>query len=368
MSEAEMLMNHERISASCCAVLSRLMLEPDEGTGLSEIPDTTSRFNEQDWERFESLAAMHHVVVRALPRLQTLLLRSGQEETVAYLAAALKKERARITNAMSFMMPICQSLEQAGNILVIKSLDHWPDLGSDLDLYTDAEPADVIAIMSDHLHARVQKRSWGDRLANKWNFAVPGLPELVEIHVGRLGQMGEQRVIGESLVARAAPLKLGGHTFRVPAPEDRIVISTLQRMFRHFYIRLCDIVEIAQLIEQRDLDYDYLHSLGQLTGLWDGLATYLKIVAEYSGEYGRALPLPQFVMAAARFGNEHVRYRKNFLRIPILPQSAKLFAAEWKKLISSGELTSTLRLSLMPALATAAALKQKVAGSDSGIW
>jgi hypothetical protein len=363
-----MPMNRELTSTSCCAVLSCLMLEPDGSDRLIGIPDLTSRFNEQDWKRFGSLAAMHHVVVRAFPRLQTLLLHSAQQEAVAYLAAALKEERARVTRAMSFLMPICQSLERAGNILVIKSLDHWPDLGSDLDLYTDAEPAGVIAIMRDHLHARVEKRSWGDRLANKWNFAVPGLPELVEIHVGRLGQMGEQRVIGESLVARAEALKFGAHTFRVPAPEDRIVISTLQRMFRHFYIRLCDIVEIAQLIDRRTLDYDYLHSLGQLTGLWDGLATYLKIVAEYSAEYGRTLPLPSFVGSAARFGSEHLSYRKNFLRIPMLPQSAKLFAAEWKKLISSGELTSTLRLSLMPALATAAAFKQKVAGSDRGIW
>ena len=32
--------------------------------------------------------------------------------------------------------------------VVIKSLDHWPDLGSDLDLYTDADAAKVVEVMS----------------------------------------------------------------------------------------------------------------------------------------------------------------------------------------------------------------------------
>lgn len=33
-----------------------------------------------------------------------------------------------------------------------------------------------------------------------------------------------------------------------------------------------------------------------------------------------------------------------------------------------GDVASTLRLSLLPALATTAALKQKVSESDNGIW
>ncbi|HTW59112.1 MAG TPA: hypothetical protein VMD99_13350 [Terriglobales bacterium] len=328
---------------------------------------STSPFTDQDWRELESLATQHHVVMRAFPRLQLAMQRAGYAAPGS-LAVVLGKEQARIGHAVSFLAPICRSLEQAGNLIVIKSLNHWPDLGSDLDLYTDADPRAVRSILCDRFHARAENRSWGDRFANKWNFTVPGLPELVEIHIARLGQMGEQKFLGESLVARALSVERGGHAFRVPAPEDRIVISTLQRMFRHFYIRLCDIAEAALLIEQGALDYDYLRSLGELTGLWDGLATYLKIVVEYSAESGRTLSVPPFVSAAARFGNEQVRFRRDFLRIPILPQSAQLYAAELRKLLVSRQVASSLRLSLMPALATAAVLKQKLAGSDSGIW
>jgi hypothetical protein len=88
-------------------------------------------------------------------------------------------------------------------------------------------------------------------------------------------------------------------------------------------------------------------------------------VKSYRGE---ALPLPSLVMDAARFGNELVSFRRKFLRIPIFPQAAKLYASEWTRLLLNGELKNTLRLSLLPPLAAAAALEFKLTGTDKGIW
>ena len=103
---------------------------------------------------------------------------------------------------------------------MIKSLDHWPDLGSDLDLYTDAEPLHVVNAMSECFSAKLADRSWGDRLANKWNFIVPGLPELVEVHAGRLGQTGEQTAVTRSVSGRTQHrCRLGRTRFRVPRPK-----------------------------------------------------------------------------------------------------------------------------------------------------
>jgi len=134
---------------------------------------------------------------------------------------AMAKEQQRIDRALSFLSPICEVLQEAGDVMVIKSLDHWPDLGSDLDLYSGAKGSDVVALMRERLNARADERSWGDRLANKWNFIVPGLPELVEVHIGRLGQTGEQVAITNSLVKNSSLAQFGSRTFRVPAPENR---------------------------------------------------------------------------------------------------------------------------------------------------
>ena len=217
--------------------------------------------------------------------------------------------------------------------------------------------------------ATLAERSWGDWLANKWNFIVPDLPELVEVHAGRLGQTGEQTAVTVSLSARSRWADINGYTFRVAAPEDRLVISTLQRMYRHFYIRLCDIVDNARLLDRQLVDFDYLQTLASRAGLWDGVAAYLVIISEYVEAYrGKRVPLPSLVMQEARFGVGEITFRRQFLRVPILPHSMVLYGAELKNLLLNGEFRNSLRLSLMPGLATAAALEQRMTGSDKGIW
>jgi hypothetical protein len=360
----------------CFRLLSELLLGETERTSRA-----AAALDRQELAELTELASSHHVIMRSFPILQRLMLENGNAEGAELAEAAIEKERARIQLAISFLEPITHALEQCGKAIVIKSLDHWPDFGSDIDFYVDCgmdTPAsEVAAVMRRELGAETADRSWGDRLANKWNFIVPGLAELVEIHVGRLGQTGEQTAITESLITRARVAQLEGCALRTSlrtsartsAPEDRMIISTLQRMYRHFYIRLCDIVDNARLMESGTVDYIYLRSLAQSAGLWEGLGTYLVLVSDYVKQYrGEGIDLPAWITAAARFGGDMVYYRQNWLRIPIVPHAARLYAAEWKSLFRRGEIRNALRLSLLPGLATAAALEYNLTGSDKGIW
>lgn len=341
---------------------------------VEQISDKTCervlRMSRQELEDLKRLAEKNHVIVRAFRLVQKVFEAAGNSQAAAWTANALQHEHARIEHALKFLQEICTAFEKAGcRPMVIKSLDHWPDLGSDLDLYTDADSANVIAIMLSCFEAQVAPRSWGDRLANKWNFVVPGLPELVEVHIGRLGQTGEQTMLTRSLASRTATKEVGQSFFRVPGPEDRIVISTLQRMYRHFYIRLCDIADNATLVDSSTVNYAYLQTLGSENGLWQGIATYLRIVSDYVSSYRRHSPaLPTFVQRAARFGTAQTYFQRDFLRVSILPHSFGLYASEFKHLLLNGEWRNSFRLSLLPCLATAAALEQKITGSDKGIW
>src|SRR5579859_2444429 len=351
------------------SVFSALPRPGDVSKSLPERPMQTSEAD-GDLEELRTLAMTNHVIVRAFQQLHKILEAEGKFAEAEWVSDALNKERARIQHAVGFLDRICAALDRAGcSVTVIKSLDHWPDLGSDLDLYTNAEASKVVGVMQSQFQATVADRSWGDRLANKWNFVVPGLPELIEVHIGRLGQTGEHTTLTRSLSNRNRTLAVGGHIFRVPAPEDRIVISTLQRMYRHFYIRLCDVVDNAALLDAHTVDFGYLHSLASAAGIWDGIATYLTIISEYVEAYrGYGVPLPSLVTGSAKFSAAKIRFRKDFLRVPILPDSMNLYARELTTLLLRGELRNTLRLSLLPGLATAAALEQKFTGSDKGIW
>jgi len=355
-------------------VLSRLLFPPRNSDGSSPIEakviSEVASLSREEFDHLLQLANSNHVVVRALDKAFKIF-RDAQDATrMDWAATALAAERARIHAAIPVLHTICAAFREEGHDLtVIKSLDHWPDLGSDLDLYSNADPRKVAEIMKRRFDARMETRSWGDRLAGKWNFLVPGLKEAVEIHVGRLGQTGEQLTLAARIPARSRLFRIEDATFQVPAASDRLMISTLQRMYRHFYFRLCDIVDTASLADAGEIDYEDLRSSAEASGIWEGVTTYMGIVSDYVRRYcGAGLNLPRFVRDAARFGGDQIYFARDFLRVPIMPQSARLYGTQLTGLLRKRQLHSSARLGLLPWLATAAAVGQKITGSDKGIW
>jgi hypothetical protein len=356
-------------------VLSRLLLEDREnasnlGSLENQLAGEILSLSREQFGDVLELAHLNHVIVRGMDAFLRIAQAAGDTTRAQWAAAALDAENARIVTAVGFLENICAEFNDCGHdVAVIKSLDHWPDLGSDLDLYTSAPPDRVCALMKQHFEAGIAQRSWGDRLACKWNFSVPGLPELVEIHVGRLGQTGEQVAIASSLMKRSRTITVGDRTFRTASKSDRLLISTLQRMYRHFYFRLCDIVDSAWLVENEGVDFEDLRAAATRAGIWEGTATYLAIVSHYVKQYrGTGIDLPDFVLQAARFGGDAVYYAKGFIRVPIMPQSARLYGSQLVGVLRKRELHNGARLSLLPWLATAAVVGQKITGSDKGIW
>ena len=327
-----------------------------------------SNWDHDEFSRFLAFADLHHVLVRAIEALQSSTLGAMSPRVSSQCATALAKEQERISRALSVLHMVCEELESAGcSAIVIKSLDHWPDIGSDLDLYTGGRLDQVVSILRKNLAAEVLPRSWGDRLANKWNFKLPGLSEAVEVHVGCLGQTGEHLNLARRVEIRAVRRTVGGYAFRVPAPEERVLITTLQRMYRHFYCRLCDIVDTTKLVQAQQLDYTILRAAAESSGIWPGVATLLMAVAEYARAYGAKLELPADVASSATKGDA-LQLRGDFLRISIVPQAVGLFLRQVLYAGTQKNLRTVSRLSLLPGLAAAAFVVYKVTGNDKGIW
>jgi hypothetical protein len=355
--------------------LSRLLLQPPaSAVPLSHATPSQDgsalRISRDEFDDVLALAHSNHVVVRGLDSLLGL---APVEQTVDWFRvaeSALSSEKARIASALYRLHEVCAAFQSRGHaVMVIKTLDHWPDFGSDMDLFTNAQPHEVSLLMAECFSARIAPRSWGDHLANKWNFLLPGLPEPVEIHVGRLGQTGEQVEVASSLPERARQVDVGGYRFTVASIPDRIMISTLQRMYRHFNIRLCDMVDNAALADAGLIDYEKLSMLAESAGIWEGVATYLAIISDYVKTYrGVPLDLPHFVMDAARFRGDKIYYAKGFLRVPIMPHSARLYGSQFAHVLGRGELENGARLSLLPLLGTAAMAAERLTGSDKGVW
>ena len=347
--------------------LSLLTLNP---TQADQAVRHVATLGPEERETFLALADSNHVVLRALEPLHKAAVSGGDTDLAQWASEAMQHEHARIDNAVAKLSEIVTALEANGcPTTVMKSLDHWPDLGNDLDLYSTADEHRICEVMTKQFNAHIEDRSWGDRLANKWNFAIPGLPEAVEVHAKRLGQTGEHTLMAQRFVTKRVEKTVNGLTFPVPAPEERVIVATLQRMYRHFYFRICDIVNTAALIESGTINYAELKRVSEFGGIWKGVCSYLKIVNDYVHQYrGTDLPLPEEVRNTAPFGGEKIYVRGKFIRVPIMPQGATLYTEQVTRTAMRGDVPATFRLSLLPYLATAAAISFKMTGSDKGIW
>lgn len=340
------------------------------GQATAECYEKIKELSPQQREEFLALADAHHVVLRSLDPLKLQATANGDLNELEWINKSMVAEKARVENALLYLQAVCTELEAAGcQTTVMKSLDHYPDLGNDLDLYSTASETEVANVFESKFHATVEPRSWGDRMAQKWNFTINGLKEAVEVHVQRLGQMGEHTTLARRFVTRRVTKNINGRNFFVPAPEERLIVATLQRMYRHFYFRVCDLVNSAQLVDSGEVDFVELQKVTERAGIWPGVATYLVIVSDYMKKYrGHGLALPHAVTASAVCCGDCVQVKNRFLRVPIMPQGMALFGAQVAKAAFNGDVGATWRLGLLPYLASAAAVSYKITGSDKGIW
>jgi hypothetical protein len=357
------------------AVLHLCALTPlgQRGESDSQIDRALSgltRMSKGEWSEFLSFAELQRVCLRTLQVLDTWSAAGAavaRPDDLAHLRHFVERQIGR---ALERLHSVVRALEQTGHPpIVIKTLDHWPDIGSDLDLFIAATENDTVRAMRSALQAEPQPQSWGDRLAHKWNFRIPGLPQLVEIHVGCLGQTGEQDALPAHLEETSVMRNIGPFRFRVPAPEEQVTLAALQRMYRHFYIRLTDLLNLTGLMRAGRLDFTRLRASAQRWSIWPGVATLLKITSDYNERAGGGpLPLPEFVVRSARFGAEVTYVGEQFLRLPMVPQGSQLFL---RQLLGTGvarHFRAAARLSLLPALAAAAFVNLRITGDDKRIW
>src|SRR5689334_17854190 len=120
-----MTASHAKVSPELDA-LSRLTLD---SRNASEAVNYVAGLNNEQRDALVSLADSNHVVMRAFQVVTEQA--GGNTELGGWANGVISKEQRRIQNALTFLHHICQELEQGGcPTTVMKSLDHWPDLGN----------------------------------------------------------------------------------------------------------------------------------------------------------------------------------------------------------------------------------------------
>jgi hypothetical protein len=349
-------------------LMCELGLRPEKGR---EAIAGLSQWDERRLISFFDLLRKHHMILRALNPLQQAATDARLYHVQEAAQAAISAERQRIRASLECLRAICDEFESGGcPVVLFKTLDHWPDFGTDLDLCTIGDERWILDLIVKKFHARRVVRSLGDHLAHKWSFNLGGGPTEVEIHINRLGQAGEHVELARRFINRRRYIELDGYPIPVPAPEERVIAAALQRMYRHLYFRVCDIVNLSALIQSRELCYSELKSIAEECGIWPGVAACLKIVSDYVKPYvDDPLDLPPEVNAAAEDINlTRLFIRDGFFHVPLVPYGARLFLRQFAHALRSGDVAVTARLSLLPPLASVAGVAYAVTGSSGRVW
>lgn len=233
-----------------------------------------------------ALCQQNLIVLRSLAALEANGVSLGGEAT-----AWQEKERSRIEQGLATIEKIGGHFDRADlPFMVIKTGDHFPDQGHDIDLLLKDGGATAERIMRDELGASPLDRSVSEVLSAKSNWRCG--PTTVEMHVGRLGQVGEHRRLAEELFSHPQQARIGPLDAWVPSAEGRMILAMLQRIYRHFNFRICDVINVASLVEDKTLNWENLWRLCRESGIGYGVGLGIAMVADRLSSLGDDLPLP----------------------------------------------------------------------------
>lgn len=234
-----------------------------------------------DFDEFIEVLNKNRMRVRCLNKL-TPYFDDGFRIKADYILQE-RKEKSR--RAIEIIGKITQGFDKSGlRLLVIKTLDNYPDLGQDIDLYTDANIKDVDEILINKFKAKLKTPTLADRVSQKRNYKIEGFP-LIEVHCSKLGEFGEDNLLAKDLLQHRVKFEIEGITTYIPESEYRLLLCVLQRMYRHFNIRICDIYNSLNLIRKNIINWQKLKKISLKYGAWEGVMLYLSYLHKIANYY-----------------------------------------------------------------------------------
>lgn len=307
-----------------------------------------------DWGLLQSLAASNAVLVQ----LDDLLGRSDLRRPATFVAAA-DTARTRAGATLDTLVKLRDACLRHGVEFVFPSVaDHFPDTGNDLDLLVLGSSAIDALLLEATPGTAVAPVLW-DRLAGASVYDLAGSGLVLDVHHGRLGIIGEHTRYPAHVVRQERAIELAGQRVPVPAPEDRLILQGMNRVYGRRHFRLGDVAATVRLVRDPGLDWGDVLRSARAVGALSGLSCYLAYVDHIYRDIYRAGLLP----AAARDGlalagwGEPVFQNRGY-RFPALRVGRRLFWSELGSVVGARDWSAVSRLCLLPPLVAAGGLRK----------
>lgn len=310
-----------------------------------------------DWPLLKRLAERNAVLVRLADRLEC----AGVELPPAF-AAARSTARARGEGALEVIAALSAACARHGiAVLFPTALEHYPDVGEDLDLLVPSETSDALI-----LGALPATRRFGgvrDWLAGATTYRLARSGLVVDIRHGGLGIVGEHRSYAATVIANRRVQRIGTTVVSVPAAEDQVVLQGMRRVYARRSFRVSDVVTTVGALRAPGLDWGYVIGTARALGLFPGLSCYLSYVDQlHRVLYGRELiPSPQRNRLTLE-GWGPCAFRGGVYRFPAARVGSRLYGHELATLLRTRNWATAARLALFPAALVADQVR-RLAGS-----
>jgi hypothetical protein len=234
------------------------------------------------------------------------------------------------------------------DFLFPKAVQHWPDMGDDLDLLVLSRSFEVDRCITEGLQAVAVDRDLSKRIAGSTGYQIEGCPPL-DIQHGRLGAVGEHAGYPAELIRNRCRVIIDGMEVFAASPEDQMVLQGLQRVYGRLGIQLCDVIHTMVAIRRDSLDWDYIvHTAGRV-GVLPGLSCYLSYVEQiYRFLYRQNLVPPAVRPALLLEGWGRVEFRGGQYRYPTLKVNARLYGRQLGTQLAAGNWEGAGRVCLIP--------------------
>jgi hypothetical protein len=299
------------------------------------------------WPLLERLAERNAVLVRFADRLER-----GGVRLPPTFAAARDAACVRAAGALDVIAAISAACARQGiAFLFPTALDHYPDLGQDLDLLVLSQSETSDAAVLGSLAATRRDGGLRDRLAGATTYRLERSGLLVDIHHGRLGIIGEQTSYPATLIANRCPRTTGGRDVFVPSVEDQVVLQGMRRVYGRRSFRLADVVATVAALRLPGLDWGYVIRTARALGMLPGLSCYLSYVDQiHRTLYGRDL-IPRAPRDRLTLGGwGRFAFRGAVYRFPAARVGGRLYWHELGSALGTRNWSAASRLGLLPAV------------------
>lgn len=305
-----------------------------------------------DWDGLLQLVRANAVLVRVADRLKTLAITVPDR-----FARAAAHERQRVHSTLELMRHVAATCEAHGiPHLFPKAFQDYPDFGDDIDVLVLTRSRRVDREIVAGLPTLPVRRDLGELFSGTATYRIRDCSAPLDVQHGRFGVVGEHDEFPRVLIQRARPVVVDGMAFAEPPLEDQLVLQGLQRVPGRLRIALCDVVFTVATVRRGTLDWDYTIRTARRHGALPGLGCYLGYLDQIHRDVFGGPLLPDAVAQALPLqGWGRIAFRDGAYRFPIALANARLYWAQLRHRIRSGDWGGAGRLFLIPLVAGARA-------------